>query len=139
MKKKMRALSSLTLAGLLTATMTLPAVAATSTGTGTYGGYTYNWEVECRTTTGMACISVSPAQTAVTAYAQNTLYNELNDIHGKSEKADITSFSSAIVFADNILIDEDCGHRFESTITMTTGWFAIGQQEVVSGVNDFPG
>ena len=139
MKKKMRALTSLTLAGLLTATMTLPAVAATSTGTGTHGGYTYNWEVECRTTTGMAWISASPAQTAVTAHAKNTLYNDLNRIEGESLEFTNTSFASAIVFADNILIDNECGHSFESTIKKTTGWFDIGQEQVVSGVNDYPG
>ena len=139
MKKKMRALTALTLAGLLTATMAVPAVAVSSTGTGTYGGYSYSWEVECRSTTGMALISVSPAQTAVTAYVRNTLYNDLNGIPGVSEKKEITSFSSAIVFADNILYEEETDRYFESRITKTTGWFDIGQENVVPGVSDYPG
>ena len=139
MKKRMRTLMSLVLVIMLVASTAVPAMAVASTGTVPMGYYTCNWTVECQTTTGRASIGVSPRSIDVTAYAQNTLYNSLNNITGVSVEVRSVSFANATAIADNLIIDEDCGHRFESEITKTTGRFFVGVEEVVKGANDYPG
>ena len=139
MKKRIRKLMCLALVVLLVASMAVPAMAAAASGNGTYGMFTFTWTVTCNETTGTARISVSPTATSVTAYAKNTLYNSLNDITGESVEATSTSFATTTATADNILIDEECGHMFESEITKTTGRFFVGPEEVVPGANDYPG
>lgn len=139
MKKRMRKFMCLALVILLVSTMAVPAMAASSTGSGPYGMYTYNWTVTCNETTGTAAISISPTATTVTAYAKNTLYNGLNDITGESVEVVSTSFASTVAIADNIIIDAECGHEFESEITKTTGRFFVADENVVLGANAYPG
>ena len=138
MKKRMRALMCFVFAVLMIGCAALPAMAASNSVRVPYEMYTSNCTVTCNETNGIATISITPTASYVKAYAQNSLYNSLNNVYGVSVEVESISFGSAIAIADNILINDSCGCSYESEITKTTGRFYIGEENIRPGLSVYP-
>ena len=140
MKKCMRKLMCLALVVLLVASMTVPAMAAATTSTGAYGTIEFNWAVTCGTTTGTAEISITTGMSTVSAKATNYLRDDVNDLDDTSV-GEASALRTATATADNYIrrTFEGVEYKFVSEIKKTTGTFWVGLEEVVPGVNDYPG
>ena len=127
----MRALTSLTLAGLLTASMAVPALASSQSGR--VNGYAYTWTVTRNETYSMANITCTESPTTVYAYVENTVYNELNEMHGvaKSGETPSSGYSSATAIARNVF--EYRGVLLDGPITETRGSLWVGSELVANG------